>query len=198
MLDDITKEERSRRMWESHPLQLTALERKQQKASLRNTKRAARIEERGVTISAMRAQGKTLNEIGNAVGLTRERVRQILMQLGHKAVPWRNKKHGIDRFRSTWFNIRYRTKNASDPSYGGRGIKLCERWQDYSNFERDMLEAYNAHVALYGEFDTTIDRIDTNGDYQPNNCRWATRKLQSRNRRPTSAWKKSPELDGDA
>lgn len=72
----------------------------------------------------------------------------------------------------------YRGKSHNYSFYGGRGIKVCDEWHNIEEFEK-WVEASNYRKGL------TLERIDVNGNYDPSNCTWATKKQQANNRRNT-------------
>lgn len=90
-------------------------------------------------------------------------------------------KHGSSatRLYKIWSNMKSRCNNSSIYDYkyyGGRGIKICKEWVDFTSFKDWAVQ--NGYAK-----NLTLDRIDVNGNYCPSNCRWVTRKVQSNNKR---------------
>jgi hypothetical protein len=87
----------------------------------------------------------------------------------------RERMRNMPKSYKVWLAMRSRCNNPNFWAYsyyGGRGIKVCARWDSYANFAADMGEPNGL----------TLDRIDNDGDYTPDNCRWTSRLEQSRNR----------------
>lgn len=91
-----------------------------------------------------------------------------------------NYKHGMrhTRIYDIWRSMRQRCSNPNNirySIYGGKGIKVCHEWELFENFYNwSILNGYKDYL--------TIDRIDYDGDYDPQNCRWVTQRVQQNNR----------------
>lgn len=104
-----------------------------------------------------------------------------------RAGPKKHGKYGSSEYHS-WAGMKQRCLNPRHPQYadyGGRGITVCDRWLSFEKFYIDMGDKLDHALQ--------IDRIDNGGGYNPANCRWATPKQNSNNRRPRRLKEKSDE-----
>ncbi len=105
--------------------------------------------------------------------------------------------HGLSQTReyNHWKKMMYRCYNEKDLDYrlyGGRGISVCERWHDVSNFVADM------GPVPVRPFRMSLERVDVNGNYELNNCVWIPLSYQAKNRRPWKHTSKGLKAIADA
>lgn len=97
------------------------------------------------------------------------------------------KKHGMigTRIYTVWLNMKRRCSNPNADNYknyGARGIKVCDEWNEFEPFyEWAKLNGYKEEILPNGKNRLTLDRINTNGNYEPSNCRWVDIKTQANN-----------------
>lgn len=92
----------------------------------------------------------------------------------------------MGKFWKRWYNMIQRCENKNHNNYhlwGGRGIRVCERWKLFINFKYDMFDSYIIHKNINSSINTTLDRINVDGNYSKENCKWSTMKEQQNNRR---------------
>lgn len=128
-------------------------------------------------VAAGQAEGST----ADGADATSARMERLAKRFHHRRI---YEQHGmssngvvIPEYR-VWVMMRDRCKNPKSPKwprYGGRGIRVCERWEVFGNFIADMGRRPGP--------DFSIDRRDNDGNYEPSNCRWATRSQQARNQK---------------
>ena len=128
--------------------------------------------------------GNFINVVGQA--LTRNKTKSCGCLNRDNIEKKKNLSSKHPRLHQIWCDIRQRTrnpKNCNAKNYLERGITICKEWDNFDNFCKWALDnGYNENAKNYT---CTIDRINNDGNYEPNNCRWVTLKEQSKNKRTT-------------
>lgn len=146
------------------------------KNDVNGNKKITAICECGNQFSARLSRIKNGSGCGCKIGSQLKNDKTLMLKYRTKHGYANDKKNSSEY--TAWINIRNRcnvSKNKAYKLYGGRGIKVCERWLIFANFIADMGDKPSTKHS--------IDRIDTNGNYEPGNCRWATKLVQARNTR---------------
>jgi len=130
---------------------------------------------------------KCLCDCGEEVAVVSQDIREGITKscgcLQRDTIAGRNTTHGMTNhpLYFVWPDMKKRIFNEDCPSYkhyGGRGIKICDRWLSIENFIEDMYPSYQEGLSIH--------RIDNNGDYTPENCKWGTDSIQSHVQRKQS------------
>lgn len=126
-----------------------------------------------VRSTSLRKVGSKFKSTRSCGCLVKEVVKKIHTKHGHAVNGTRTKTYQV------WLAMHQRCNNLKNPeykNYGGRGIKICNYWLKFENFLKDMGESPKG---------LTLDRINNNGNYELENCRWTTMEIQNQNSRIT-------------
>lgn len=141
------------------------------------------------TVNMKQCENSICENIAHAKGYCSKHYSQLI-RAGRISTSWKhsNKRNSVIVYSKngaykSWQHMKDRCYDPAHPSYkyyGGRGIKVCERWlNSFTNFLTDMGDRPGG---------MTLDRVDNSGNYASNNCRWVSWKTQANNRRKVYAW----------